>query len=74
MTGPQPAHFAVRLPRLDDAPRLRRFQDANPGAVVAMGRLNTLEIAVPEDGGTRYIVRRNLGELVDRLGELYGEW
>jgi len=73
VTGQQPeARF--RLPRSDDGQRLRRFQEAHPGMTVERGRFGTWHVAVPEDDGTRFTVRRNLGELVDRLAELYGEW
>jgi hypothetical protein len=74
VTGQPGASFFVRLPRPDDGLRLRAFQDAHPDAVVELGRHQTWQIAVPEDDGTRFAVRRTLGELVDRLAELYGEW
>lgn len=70
---PEPA-FTFRLPRPDDGPRLRRFQDAHPGTVIELGRHRTWHAVIPEGDGTRFAVRRTLGELVDRLAELYGEW
>jgi hypothetical protein len=73
VTGQQ-LEARFRLPRPDDGPRLRAFTDAHPDAVVELGRHYTWQIAVPERDGTRYVVRRNPGELVDRLAEIYGEW
>ncbi len=75
MTGQSPGpSFIVRLPMPDDGPRLPRFCDAHPGAVVERGRLGSWEIAVPDGDGIRFTARRNLGVLIDRLAELYGEW
>jgi hypothetical protein len=48
-----------------------RFLDAHPRAVIERG---TWHAAIPESYWTRFTVQRNLGELVDRLAELYGEW
>ena len=73
VTGQHPVS-TFRLPRADDGPRLRRFQDAHPGTVIELGRHRTWHAAIPEGDGTRFAVRRTLGELVDRLAELYGEW
>ena len=57
----------------DDGPRLTRFLDAHPGVVVERGSHGTWHAAIPEGYWTRFTVQRNLGELVDHLGELYGE-
>jgi hypothetical protein len=75
VTGQQPEPaFTFRMPKPDDGPRLRRFQDTHPGTVIELGRHRTWHVAIPEGDGMRFTVRRSLGEIVDRLAELYGEW
>ena len=38
--------FIFRMPKPDDGPRLRRFQDTHPGTVIELGRHHTWHVDI----------------------------
>jgi hypothetical protein len=62
------------LPRPDELAALAAFKAAHPAARIGRGEFSTWEAVIPEPDGERYAARPSLGELLGRLGELYGEW
>jgi hypothetical protein len=62
------------LPRPDELAALAAFKAAHPTARIGRGEFSTWEAVIPEPDGERYAARASLGELLGRLGELYGEW
>jgi hypothetical protein len=62
------------LPRSDELAALAAFKAAHPAVRIGRGEFGTWEAVIPEPDGERYAARASLGELLGRLGELYGEW
>ena len=71
---PEPPFVIARLPRPDELAALAAFRAAHPGARIGGGRFFAWEAVIPEPDGVRYTARDSLGELLGRLGELYGPW
>jgi hypothetical protein len=57
----------------DQMPRLAAFRAAHPSAEIGVGEFGTWDAVIPLGDGERYAARPTLRELLDRLGELYGE-
>jgi hypothetical protein len=55
----------------DQVPRLARFREAHPGAVIRAGD-GWWQAIIPEADGERVVTRYTLRELLDKLDELTG--
>jgi hypothetical protein len=57
----------------DQVLRLARFRAEHTAAVIGEADFGTWQARIPEPSGETVVVRHRLVELLDRLGELFGE-
>lgn len=71
MTGPARSRGRVAAGDEDQLSRLASFRAAHPEAVNGDGGFGTWQALIPEENGETVVTRHRLGELMDRLAEIF---
>jgi hypothetical protein len=73
VTGPARGWARVAPGEDDQLARLAAFRAAHPQVLIGDLGFGTRQARIPEPAGETVITRYTLRELLDRLGELFGE-